>query len=42
MASPIWYPRLSDTVRHRLLAFILAVLDHATFDPSDVNTYCRA
>ena len=26
MASPVWYPALSDTVRQRILAFVLAVL----------------
>jgi aminoglycoside phosphotransferase (APT) family kinase protein len=42
MASPIWYPSLTDTVRRRLLAFILAVLGADTFDPALVNTYCGA
>ena len=42
MASPIWYPTLSDTVRGRLLAFILAVLEQDTFDPAQVNAYCGA
>lgn len=42
MASPLWYPDLSDTVRRRLLDFILAVLDEETFDPTQVNAYCGA
>lgn len=40
MASPVWYPSLSETVRRKLLAFMLAVLDAETFDPRRVNTYC--
>ncbi len=39
IASPIWYPTLSDTVRRRIFAFILAVLDSESFDPAQVNTY---
>ncbi|HYK89800.1 MAG TPA: phosphotransferase [Acidobacteriota bacterium] len=42
MASPLWYPTLSDTIRHRLLVFILAVLEKETFDPTQVNRYCGA
>lgn len=40
MASPLWYPDLSETVRKRLIAFILAVLDQPAFDPREVNSYC--
>ncbi|HWE51476.1 MAG TPA: aminoglycoside phosphotransferase family protein [Bryobacteraceae bacterium] len=40
MASPVWYPHLPATIRRRLLAFILAVLDTAVFDPREVNRYC--
>ena len=40
IASPLWYPNLPDTVRRRLLAFILAVLECNEFDPSEVNRYC--
>lgn len=40
MASPVWYPNLSDTVRQRLLAFIFSVLEKESFDPSQVNAYC--
>jgi thiamine kinase-like enzyme len=40
MASPVWYPRLEDVVRRRLLAFMLAVLNADAFDPARVNAYC--
>ncbi len=40
MASPVWYPSLDETVRQRLLAFILTVLDQNRFDPRQVNEYC--
>ena len=40
MASPLWYPALSDTIRQRLLSFVLAVLDRDSFDPGQVNRYC--
>lgn len=42
MASPVWYPSLTETVRRKLLAFILAVLDANAFDPNLVNEYCGA
>jgi hypothetical protein len=42
IASPVWYPTLSDAVRRRILAFILAVLESESFDPSQVNTYAGA
>jgi len=40
MASPVWYPALSATVRRKLLAFIRTVLESETFDPRQVNAYC--
>jgi hypothetical protein len=40
MASPLWYPTLTNNVRQRILAFILAVLECGTFDPHRVNLYC--
>jgi aminoglycoside phosphotransferase (APT) family kinase protein len=40
MASPLWYPALPDSVRRKLLAFLLAVLKRDEFDPSEVNAYC--
>ena len=39
IASPLWYPTLSDTVRKRILSFVLAVLDSESFDPTQVNAY---
>jgi len=42
MASPLWYPNLTDTVRERIVRFILAVLESESFDPSKVNSYCGA
>jgi hypothetical protein len=39
MASPLWYPTLSETVRARILAFVLAVLGSERFDPTQVNAY---
>ncbi len=40
MANPVWYPALPDTVRQRLVAFILAALKTDSFDPQEVNFYC--
>jgi hypothetical protein len=40
MASPVWYPHLTDVVRRKLLNFILNVLECDRFDPALVNTYC--
>jgi hypothetical protein len=40
MASPLWYPTLPDAVRQRILEFILAALDSASFDPKKANGYC--
>jgi len=40
MASPLWYPALSDTVRQKLLFFVMAVLEQDSFDPTQVNRYC--
>jgi hypothetical protein len=40
MASPVWYPRLDEAVRRKLIAFIFAVLDTPVFDPREVNRYC--
>jgi hypothetical protein len=42
MASPMWYPALSDAVRRKLLAFIVAVLEIENFVPEKVNQYCGA
>lgn len=40
MASPAWYPNLSERVRARLLSFLCGVLENETFDPTHVNQYC--
>lgn len=42
MASPVWYPGLSDAVRSKLLTFIFGVLDQELFDPTQVNNYCAS
>lgn len=42
LASPLWYPDLTDANRAKLLSFILAVLDEERFDPRQVNAYCGA
>jgi hypothetical protein len=42
MASPVWYPMLSETVRRKLLSFIIAVLESDSFDPQEANRYCGA
>jgi hypothetical protein len=42
IASPLWYPTLAETVRRSILAFVLAVLDTESFDPTQVNTYAGA
>ena len=39
MANPIWYPRLKDVVRRRLLTFALRVMDAPRFDPHRINRY---
>ena len=40
MASPVWYPHLPDTVRQRLLTFVVSVLEAECFDPEKANQYC--
>lgn len=40
MASPLWYPSLSDVIRRKLLNFIFAVLEADCFDPSQAGAYC--
>lgn len=39
IASPLWYPTLSDRVRQAIFSFVLAVLDSDSFDPTRVNAY---
>ena len=41
IASPLWYPDLSITVRKKLFRFIENVLAIQKFNPADVNRYCR-
>ena len=40
MASPVWYPALSNPVRQKLFAFTRAVLETERFDPALINQYC--
>jgi hypothetical protein len=40
LASPVWYPALSDNVRGKLLAFVKAVLAQDEFDPAMAGAYC--
>lgn len=42
LASPVWYPDLSDSVRRKLISFVEAVLSVDEFDISKVNEYCEA
>jgi hypothetical protein len=42
MASPLWYPRLADAVRRRLLAFARRVLEEPRFDPFRLRSYFEA
>lgn len=42
IASPLWYPTLSDTIRKRIISFVMAVLESDSFDPSEVNAYAGA
>jgi hypothetical protein len=39
MASPVWYPELPDSIRNKLLAFVLKVLEEDAFDPVEAGTY---
>jgi tRNA A-37 threonylcarbamoyl transferase component Bud32 len=39
IASPVWYPHLSTTVRKAVFHFIENVLGEDRFDPGDVNRY---
>jgi len=42
LMNPLWYPNLPDSVRSKLLAFTLAVLNSPGFDPTRVNDYCAS
>lgn len=39
MANPIWYPRLAEDVRRKLLTFAVRVLETPRFEPSQANLY---
>lgn len=41
LASPLWYPKLTVTVRRKIFRFIENVLAVPRFDPADVNRYCE-
>ncbi len=41
LASPLWYPNLTTTVRRKIFRFIENVLAVPRFDPADVNRYCE-
>lgn len=42
IASPVWYPNLSDHVRHKIFNFIQNTLQVDKFDIHDVNSYLVA
>ena len=42
LASPVWYPDLSDAIRRRIFSFVRNVLDAGSFEPDRVNDYCEA
>lgn len=41
LASPLWYPTLSLSVRRKIFCFIENVLASERFDPALVNRYCK-
>jgi len=41
LASPLWYPKLSLSVRRKIFCFIENVLASERFDPALVNAYCK-
>jgi hypothetical protein len=41
LASPVWYPALSDDVRAKMLALVQAVLAKDEFDPARAGDYCE-
>lgn len=41
LASPLWYPKLTVTVRRKIFRFIENVLATSRFDPADINRYCE-
>ncbi|HLV02925.1 MAG TPA: phosphotransferase, partial [Acidobacteriota bacterium] len=41
MASPVWYPNLTNQTREKIVAFILNVLESESFDPSGIHQYYK-
>lgn len=41
LASPLWYPKLTVSVRRKIFRFIENVLAADRFDPADANRYCE-
>ncbi len=42
MASPVWYPKLDESVRRKLFRFIENVLATSRFEPERANAYAEA
>jgi len=42
IASPIWYPNLTDECRRAIFRFARKILDSGVFDPTRVNEYLTA
>ncbi|MCW4006580.1 MAG: aminoglycoside phosphotransferase family protein [Candidatus Bathyarchaeota archaeon] len=42
VASPVWYPQLSEDVRVKLLNFVKNILQYDHFDLVDVNSYLNS
>jgi len=40
MAHPLWYPKLDQSVRTKLIHFVTSVLTEESFHPEEVNRYC--
>lgn len=41
IASPLWYPDLTTSLRRTIFTFIENVLSVERFEPNEVNRYCR-
>jgi aminoglycoside phosphotransferase (APT) family kinase protein len=39
VASPVWYPDLTNAQRERLIGFAESVLDQSSFDPGKIDAY---
>ena len=42
MASPLWYPKLQESVRRKLFTFVESVLATPRFEPKRANEYAGA